>query len=335
MASENQTDRASQPPFGVPIRLWLALLAACTVAANLLDDALFDELVIAAYFCGGIATVAGLRFRARQAEAGSKRSVSWEVCLAVMQGAFLGWLLLLYTLLVWYSAEILSRGTLGEPALWCARLGLAVFFGALLLLLLKRRRDRVWEFARRAVMGLLATVVGGALIYSVFFTGPLDMEAYPAASDSPYQLPWKPGIRRLCVQSNHNIASHNGSSTYAYDFYMPVGTEICAARAGRVARVVDDHDGNGISAKGNFVTILHDDRTYAVYGHIRQGGSLVRVGQRVKQGDVICESGNVGYSLSPHLHFHVGRGDETIPVSFADVAGDGIPRGLRRYTSGP
>lgn len=54
--------------------------------------------------------------------------------------------------------------------------------------------------------------------------------------------------------------------------------------------------------------------------------------------DVICEWGNVGHSTSPHLHFAVTRIKDkrwvTIPVTFADVPGDGIPRAWRRYKSG-
>jgi hypothetical protein len=47
----------------------------------------------------------------------------------------------------------------------------------------------------------------------------------------------------------------------------------------------------------------------------------------------------VGYSTSPHLHFHVMQMDTSgyhmIRSTFADVDKDaGIPRTLHRYTSG-
>ena len=62
--------------------------------------------------------------------------------------------------------------------------------------------------------------------------------------------------------------------------------------------------------------------------------SRVAVGQRVRQGDVIAASGNVGRSLLPHLHFHVtGPDGTTLPISFREVRPDGVPRMLRRYRS--
>lgn len=119
---------------------------------------------------------------------------------------------------------------------------------------------------------------------------------------------------------------------------MPVGTEVWAARGGVVIKIVDHHDGHGHGAPNNELWVRHDDMTIARYLHFRQHGARVRVGQRVAQGEVICESGNVGFSKGPHLHFEVlaivNDKLETIPITFADVPGDGIPRILRRYRSG-
>ena len=42
---------------------------------------------------------------------------------------------------------------------------------------------------------------------------------------------------------------------------MPVGSDVCAARAGVVTWVVDSHDGNGINAPNNSIAIRHDDGT--------------------------------------------------------------------------
>lgn len=61
----------------------------------------------------------------------------------------------------------------------------------------------------------------------------------------------------------------------------------------------------------------------------------VQKGDVVAQGQVIAESGNVGYSTSPHLHFEVYDSSGTIPISFRDVPiFRGIPRMWIRYTSG-
>jgi murein DD-endopeptidase MepM/ murein hydrolase activator NlpD len=169
----------------------------------------------------------------------------------------------------------------------------------------------------------------------VMLTGPRDLDRYPPADASPYRLPWRAGVGHLCVQGNRGFISHFGEAELAYDFAMPVGTDVCAARGGVVTQVVDGHEGYGPWAANNFVVIAHDDLTWAVYAHLRRGGSGVRVGERVGRGQVIGLSGNVGTSLMPHVHFHVyDRGGNLVPVTFPEAAGDGgIPRMFRSYTS--
>jgi murein DD-endopeptidase MepM/ murein hydrolase activator NlpD len=86
------------------------------------------------------------------------------------------------------------------------------------------------------------------------------------------------------------------------------------------------------------VTITHDDRTVAVYGHLKQNGSLVKVGDHVEQGQVFALSGNSGASEEPHLHFHVSPDiksldDESLPVTFRNTTPN--PRGLERGTEYP
>jgi murein DD-endopeptidase MepM/ murein hydrolase activator NlpD len=237
-------------------------------------------------------------------------------------------------MLAWFVSEVVNGGRTGPAAEWGARFVAALFFGAVALLLVTRRKRRFLEYLRLGVLGLLGIAFVAALGLLYFLTGPRDMSLYPPREGSPYRLPWKPGIARLCSQSNRAVVSHRGGEEFAFDFAMPVGTEICAARGGVVVDVVDKNDGNGLTKPWNAVIILHDDGTRGVYGHIRQGGSRVKVNQVVQQGDVICEAGNVGYSTSPHLHFHVSKKNRTTPIAFADVPGDGVPRAMRRYRSG-
>jgi murein DD-endopeptidase MepM/ murein hydrolase activator NlpD len=191
---------------------------------------------------------------------------------------------------------------------------------------------------RRYYAGLVLTAVM-LLIPVLFFscTGPRDTSVFPPAADSPYLLPWPEGIRYLCVQGVRGIVSHRGDSEFAYDFYMPVGSDICAARAGEVVRVVTEHDGHGYKWPNNLVIVQHDDGTRACYAHIKQEGSYVAEGDQIEQGQVIAASGNVGNSMMPHLHFHVTDPalKRTIPITFADVKKDlGIPRMFKWYTSG-
>jgi murein DD-endopeptidase MepM/ murein hydrolase activator NlpD len=84
----------------------------------------------------------------------------------------------------------------------------------------------------------------------------------------------------------------------------------------------------------NFVTVKHDDGTVAKYLHIKTGSAKVKEGDTVKQGDPLAEVGNVGNSLTGHIHFVVEKGGDSIPVTFRDVDEDrGIPRTFERYAS--
>lgn len=175
------------------------------------------------------------------------------------------------------------------------------------------------------------------VIAYVCFTGPHDLARYPSRESSPYKLPWPAGQAWLCCQSNRGLASHRGREEFAFDFKMPEGSDVCAARGGVVTGVVVSNDGHGLDASNNFIAIDHGDGTWGWYLHLQKGGSLVEPGQRVTQGQRIGRSGQVGRSLTPHLHFHVRESAPrtTIPVSFADVPDHaGVPRMGFSYVSG-
>ena len=196
---------------------------------------------------------------------------------------------------------------------------------------------RVGGWSGRISIALTLMAVMGAVAWHVLRTGPVDVAAYPARGSSAYRLPFAAGVSRLCTQGNRGAWSHYGWQEYAYDFAMPVGSDVLAARGGRVTTIDVSHDGHG--TQNNVLVIDHGDGTFGYYLHLMRGGSYVRVGQGVRQGERIAASGDVGYSTSPHLHFHVVRPDAMhypwmVRVSFADVVEDaGIPRTLRRYTS--
>ncbi len=192
--------------------------------------------------------------------------------------------------------------------------------------------ERWWSRRWRQVLGFYGVWFACYAAFIALGTGPADLSVYPPAASSPYRLPWRAGVTRLVAQGNRSFTSHRGNHLCAWDFWMPVGTDVLAARAGAVVAVEDELDGIGLLS--NFVTIEHDDGTRAVYAHIRNGGAAVKVGERVRQGQLIASSGMVGQTIFPHLHFVVTNRDGTVsvPISFADVPG-GVPLAGRRYTS--
>jgi len=61
---------------------------------------------------------------------------------------------------------------------------------------------------------------------------------------------------------------------------------------------------------------------FAFYAHLQPGSLKVRLGQRVRRGQVLGLVGNSGNSTEPHLHFHLSDansplGSEGIPYGYA------------------
>src|SRR6516225_5495645 len=126
------------------------------------------------------------------------------------------------------------------------------------------------RWRKRLVRGTLVVLLILFVAY-VLFTGPHDVERYPPADQSPYRLPWPAGVTYWCCQSNRGIVSHRGQEEFAYDFAMPVGSDVLAARGGTVTAVVVEHDGNGLNAPNNGILIDHGDGTFGWYLHLKQG----------------------------------------------------------------
>ena len=74
---------------------------------------------------------------------------------------------------------------------------------------------------------------------------------------------------------------------------------------------------------GNLVILDIGDGRYVTYAHLIPGSLTVRVGDRVKRGDVLGKLGNSGNSGGPHLHFHVSKIFDTQNAS--GLNGSGLP----------
>jgi murein DD-endopeptidase MepM/ murein hydrolase activator NlpD len=83
------------------------------------------------------------------------------------------------------------------------------------------------------------------------------------------------------------------------DIANSCGTPMYAAAAGTVKYA------GWYSDLGNYITITHDDGVVTGYGHIVNGGILVRIGQHVDAGQQIARIGTTGGSTGCHLHFSV------------------------------
>jgi len=148
-----------------------------------------------------------------------------------------------------------------------------------------------------------------------------------------YQLPYAPGSSYKVSQGYNSGFSHHGAEQFAIDWKIPEGTELRAARGGRVVRVKDDSNVGGRTIRfdpyNNFIIIRHEDGTLGHYCHLKKDGIKVTPGQMVQAGDAIALSGNTGFSSGAHLHFCVyktqdGRQRVTIPVKFEHADGRAV-----------
>jgi murein DD-endopeptidase MepM/ murein hydrolase activator NlpD len=149
-----------------------------------------------------------------------------------------------------------------------------------------------------------------------------------------YWLPYKENTSQLMVQGYLTKYSHQ--NLVANDFKMKMGTTICASRGGVVKDMEEDSNIGGLKDKENhwnYVIIQHEDSSSAIYGHLKQNGALVKVGDTVEKGQEIGLSGNTGYSAFPHLHFQVyDKNGEQIPVRFLTQYGNQYLRQVKIYT---
>lgn len=109
------------------------------------------------------------------------------------------------------------------------------------------------------------------------------------------------GFIRPVKSGNITAKMYYSSGKYhgAVDFGVSVGTPVYAAADG----IVVTSTWGGSDSYGYYIKIKHYNGLYTLYAH---GSSLVaKVGQEVKQGQLIMYSGNTGNSTGPHLHFEV------------------------------
>jgi murein DD-endopeptidase MepM/ murein hydrolase activator NlpD len=158
----------------------------------------------------------------------------------------------------------------------------------------------------------------------------------PAATHAPqrpYRAPFAVAQTFMVSQAPPSAITHTDlASRNAVDVAMPVGTAVHAARDGLVINVAHRFFAGGLNPQlgdeANFVQVLHEDGTTAIYAHLQMDTIRVRPGQRVERGQYIANSGNTGFSSGPHLHFVVVRNagfrSESVPVSFAGPGGASV-----------
>lgn len=159
--------------------------------------------------------------------------------------------------------------------------------------------------------------------------GHCELAVFTPPDQSPYRMPYGIGTAHTMFQGNcppDPTWGHFGM--FAYDFWMPLGTPLYAARDGTVIWAnAQYHVGDHTPGHENNLLIQHADGTVMRYGHLTFDGIVVAVGDLVRQGDLVAHSGDTGNSGGPHLHVDLLADSmsvaktNTLPLTFRNAGG--------------
>ena len=115
--------------------------------------------------------------------------------------------------------------------------------------------------------------------------------------------------------------------------YLSYGQPLIAAAAGKVVTARDEFPDQPppdnptppplADLPGNHVTLRVARNRFMIYAHMKPGSVRVRVGERVRRGQVLGRLGNSGNSATPHLHFQV--------QTTRSFVSDGLPFVFKRF----
>jgi hypothetical protein len=112
------------------------------------------------------------------------------------------------------------------------------------------------------------------------------------------------------VKIDKNGKTHKNKGEENED-YLAFAQNVLAPGDGIVTDVIngvrDNTPGslNPYSALGNAVIIKHRELEISVLAHFKQNSIRVKVGDRVRQGQILGLCGNSGNSSEPHIHYHL------------------------------
>ncbi len=146
------------------------------------------------------------------------------------------------------------------------------------------------------------------------------------------------------LKINQNGKTHKNDGKNNEDYYA-FGQEVLAPADGLVTEVIqgvrDNVPGsmNPYSALGNAIILKHREYEVSVLAHFKQNSIRVKVGDKVKQGQVLGLCGNSGNSSEAHIHYHLqntpivqdGTGINCI-FSAVVVSRDGKTRTEEKYS---
>jgi murein DD-endopeptidase MepM/ murein hydrolase activator NlpD len=111
------------------------------------------------------------------------------------------------------------------------------------------------------------------------------------------------------ISQAHDTGTHKHNDKWAWDFRMPEGVAIVAAKDGVVRMARGDSTRGGCDPKfardANYVVVDHGEGYETQYLHF--SSVVVEPGQKVSAGELLGYSGNTGWSCGSHLHFKLAK----------------------------
>jgi murein DD-endopeptidase MepM/ murein hydrolase activator NlpD len=80
---------------------------------------------------------------------------------------------------------------------------------------------------------------------------------------------------------------------------------------------------------GNMIMIDHQNGEFSLLCHFKHDSICVKVGDKVKQGDLLGLCGNTGNTSQPHIHFNLqdnllGYKGNPLPAQFTKIIVNGV-----------
>ena len=232
-------------------------------------------------------------------------------------------------------------------------LGACFLSGALIHAVRKRR----WKSpAVRSTLAASVLALASLLLFTLFpiaYPASLERTAPAATVRLPADVPLRVGHGGDDIRRNYHVAYPD--QRWAYDLlveplsvesrrledYGCYGIPVVAPASGVVTVA---HDGEpetipgtsssySVPAAGNHVGIRLDATgTHLLVAHLQPGSVAVKVGARVREGEVIGRCGNSGNTTEPHIHIHHQRQD---PATVSDLLTEGLPLYFRDHDGEP
>lgn len=148
-------------------------------------------------------------------------------------------------------------------------------------------------------------------------------EVFQLAKNNEEMMASIPSIRPIAIDEYKRISSHfRHRRTHpilkvirphtGVDFTAPRGTPVHVTGDGVVEEIKENRTRSGY---GTNILVNHGFGYQTFYAHLDR--VLVKVGQKLKRGDIIAEVGNTGLSVAPHLHYEVRKNEKMIdPINF-------------------